>query len=97
MTTLMPVMFLVFFYNMPSGLVLYWTMTNLGTWLQQAWINRTDGPKVASNGEIDAASPPSAGSRADAGGEDPPIKVDGNGGQRRQRKAASLPKPRGRA
>jgi len=97
MTTLMPVMFLVFFYNMPSGLVLYWTMTNLGTWLQQAWMNRTDGPKVASNGEIDPATPPSAGSRADAGGEDLPIKVGGNGGQRRQRKAPSLPKPRGRA
>jgi YidC/Oxa1 family membrane protein insertase len=42
MTTLMPIMFLVFFYNMPSGLVLYWTVTNLGTWIQQVWVNRLE-------------------------------------------------------
>jgi YidC/Oxa1 family membrane protein insertase len=42
MTTLMPIMFLVFFYNMPSGLVLYWTVTNLGTWIQQLWVNRLE-------------------------------------------------------
>ena len=87
----------VFFYNLPSGLVLYWTMTNLGTWLQQAWVNRTDGSKTTSNGEIDPTPPPSARSRTDAGDEDLPVKVGGNGGQRRQRKAASLPKPRGKA
>jgi YidC/Oxa1 family membrane protein insertase len=50
MTTLMPIMFLVFFYSMPSGLVLYWTVTNLGAWAQQAWINRTSaGPAPAAD------------------------------------------------
>jgi YidC/Oxa1 family membrane protein insertase len=42
MTTLMPIFLLVFFYNMPAGLVLYWTVTNLGTWAQQLIVNRGD-------------------------------------------------------
>jgi YidC/Oxa1 family membrane protein insertase len=35
MMMLMPVMLLVFFYSLPSGLVLYWTITNLLTIAQQ--------------------------------------------------------------
>jgi YidC/Oxa1 family membrane protein insertase len=59
MTTLMPIMFLVFFYGMPSGLVLYWTVTNLGAWAQQAWVNRTGNlPQAAGGSEGSAATPP---------------------------------------
>jgi YidC/Oxa1 family membrane protein insertase len=52
---LMNVLMLVFFYNLPSGLVLYWTVMNLLTALQQ-WIGLREhgqvttvagGPKVA--------------------------------------------------
>ena len=45
MTTLMPIFLLVFFYSMPSGLVLYWTVMNLGAWAQQLIVNRGDAAK----------------------------------------------------
>lgn len=37
----MPVMFTFFFLNMPSGLVLYWTVSNVVTMGQQYLVNRT--------------------------------------------------------
>jgi len=40
---MMNVMMLVFFYNLPSGLVLYWTVMNLLTALQQWLLLREDG------------------------------------------------------
>ena len=40
---MMNVMMLVFFYNLPSGLVLYWTVMNLLTALQQWLALREDG------------------------------------------------------
>jgi len=40
MAYLMPVIMTVFFYTMPSGLVLYWTVTNLMAVGQQLWMNR---------------------------------------------------------
>ncbi|MBI9096833.1 MAG: membrane protein insertase YidC [Spirochaetaceae bacterium] len=36
----MPIMFFFILYNMPSGLLLYWTMTNLLTAVQQYFINK---------------------------------------------------------
>jgi YidC/Oxa1 family membrane protein insertase len=41
MAYMMPVIMTVFFYTMPSGLVLYWTVTNLMGIAQQIWMNRT--------------------------------------------------------
>lgn len=41
---LMNAVMLVFFYNLPSGLVLYWTVMNLLTALQQWLALRDDGP-----------------------------------------------------
>jgi YidC/Oxa1 family membrane protein insertase len=43
---LMNVFLLVIFYNLPSGLVLYWTVTNLLTALQQYLVNRGERPLV---------------------------------------------------
>jgi YidC/Oxa1 family membrane protein insertase len=44
MNTVMPVVFLFFFYQMPSGLVLYWLVNNVMT-IYQTWrIHRTAGP-----------------------------------------------------
>jgi YidC/Oxa1 family membrane protein insertase len=43
---LMNVVMLVFFYNLPSGLVLYWTMMNLLTALQSWMLLREDGGKA---------------------------------------------------
>jgi YidC/Oxa1 family membrane protein insertase len=40
---MMNVMMLVFFYNLPSGLVLYWTVMNVLTALQQWLVLRHDG------------------------------------------------------
>ncbi len=40
MTTLMPVMFFFIMYQSPSGLLLYWTLTNLITVVQQKYISR---------------------------------------------------------
>jgi YidC/Oxa1 family membrane protein insertase len=36
----MPVMFLFLFWNMPSGLVLYWTVQNILSIGEQWFINR---------------------------------------------------------
>jgi YidC/Oxa1 family membrane protein insertase len=44
---MMNVVMLVFFYNLPSGLVLYWTVMNLLTALQQWIVLRQDGGPVA--------------------------------------------------
>jgi YidC/Oxa1 family membrane protein insertase len=41
MAYIMPIVMTVFFYAMPSGLVLYWTVTNLMAIGQQVWINRS--------------------------------------------------------
>jgi len=38
--TMLPVIFFFVLYNMPSGLMLYWTVTNLLTAVQQIMINR---------------------------------------------------------
>src|SRR4029077_12368658 len=43
----MNVIMLVFFYNLPSGLVLYWTVMNLLTALQQWLALREDGGRKA--------------------------------------------------
>ena len=41
MNTMMPIMMLVFFYNMPSGLVIYWLVNTIMT-IYQTWrIQRT--------------------------------------------------------
>ena len=40
MTTLMPVMFFFIMYNSPSGLLLYWTLTNVITVIQQKYISK---------------------------------------------------------
>ena len=40
MTYLMPIMFTFFFYNMPSGLVLYWLVNNILSVSQQYYINK---------------------------------------------------------
>ncbi len=41
MTTLMPIMMLFFLYNMPSGLVIYWTINTVMTAFQSWQVNRT--------------------------------------------------------
>jgi len=45
MNTMMPVIFLFMFYQMPSGLVLYWLVNNLMT-IYQTWrIHKTATPE----------------------------------------------------
>ena len=44
---MMNVMMLVFFYNLPSGLVLYWTVMNVLTAIQQWMVLRQDGGVAA--------------------------------------------------
>jgi YidC/Oxa1 family membrane protein insertase len=41
MTTVMPVMMLVLFYQFPSGLVLYWMISNFLGIAQQLWVRKT--------------------------------------------------------
>jgi len=48
MTYMMPVIFLFFFYNMPAGLVLYWTVFNILSfahmlWLEKKWSQEKEG------------------------------------------------------
>jgi len=44
MMTVMPVMFTVLFYQFPSGLVLYWMVSNLLAIGHQMWVNRKQEP-----------------------------------------------------
>jgi len=44
MMTVMPVMFTVLFYQFPSGLVLYWMVSNLLAIGHQMWVNRKTEP-----------------------------------------------------
>lgn len=56
MTKIMPVFLLVIFYGLPSGLVLYWTVNNVMTALQQYLMNRADAAKEAA--EVVVVTPP---------------------------------------
>lgn len=44
---LMPVMMLFFMYNLPSGVILYWTVNNVLSALQQQWVNIADDRETA--------------------------------------------------
>jgi YidC/Oxa1 family membrane protein insertase len=46
---LMPVMMLVFMYNFPSGVVLYWTVTNVLSGVQQYMVNLAEDRKMAAS------------------------------------------------
>ncbi len=47
---LMPVMMLFFMYNLPSGVILYWTVNNVLSALQQQWVNIADDRQQAAAG-----------------------------------------------
>ena len=47
MMYVMPIMFFVMFYNAPSGLLLYWTVSNIFQMGQQIIINKTMKQKKA--------------------------------------------------
>jgi len=57
MTKIMPVFLLVIFYGLPSGLVLYWTINNIMTALQQYIMNRQEAAKEAAAGVVTAPAP----------------------------------------
>jgi YidC/Oxa1 family membrane protein insertase len=48
MMTVMPIMMTVIFYQFPSGLVLYWMVSNILAILHQLWIGRGIRAKTAS-------------------------------------------------
>jgi YidC/Oxa1 family membrane protein insertase len=48
MTTVMPLMMLVLFYQFPSGLVLYWMISNFLGIAHQLWVRRTRAAEAAS-------------------------------------------------
>jgi membrane protein insertase Oxa1/YidC/SpoIIIJ len=56
---MMNAVMLVFFYNLPSGLVLYWTVMNLLTAAQQWLVLRHDGAPAKSE-VIEVVSPAAA-------------------------------------
>lgn len=59
MMTVMPVMFTALFYGFPSGLVLYWFVSNLLGIVHQLWVNR---------GKAKPARPTALGGQASQGG-----------------------------
>ena len=63
---LMNAVMVVFFYNLPSGLVLYWTVMNLLTALQQWLALREDGSPAAAAVEVEGPTP---GARRAGGGQ----------------------------
>jgi YidC/Oxa1 family membrane protein insertase len=44
---LMPLMMLFIMYNLPSGVILYWTVNNVLSALQQQWVNHVDDRQMA--------------------------------------------------
>jgi len=50
MMMLMPVMMLVFMYSFPSGVILYWTMNNVLSAIQQYLVNAAEDRKMAAGG-----------------------------------------------
>ncbi len=56
---MMPIFMTFLFYSMSSGLVFYWTISNLMTVLQQTWMNRS--PKESVEPEEDAPPEPPRG------------------------------------
>jgi YidC/Oxa1 family membrane protein insertase len=66
MMTMMSVVFIFLFYQFPSGLVLYWFVSNLLGILQQLWVNRM--PTQSPGG---AAAPRAAGKERRAAGSRP--------------------------
>jgi YidC/Oxa1 family membrane protein insertase len=52
MTKIMPIFLLVIFYGLPSGLVLYWTVNNVMTALQQYLMNRSEKAKEAAEAVV---------------------------------------------
>jgi YidC/Oxa1 family membrane protein insertase len=47
MMMLMPVMMLVFMYTFPSGVILYWTVTNVLSAAQQYFVNVAEDRRMA--------------------------------------------------
>jgi YidC/Oxa1 family membrane protein insertase len=56
MLYVMPVVFFFILYDVPSGLLLYWIMSNLLTMVQQVSINKYLAPKRAAQAAADAAA-----------------------------------------
>ncbi len=63
---LMNAVMVVFFYNLPSGLVLYWTVMNLLTAFQQ-WLALRDDSPASGAVVVETAGPPAGGSRPGGG------------------------------
>ena len=66
MSTMMPVVFTVIFYNMPSGLVLYWLVNNILSIIQQYYIHKEGEAEVTGSvpeGTGDDAKKTSGGER----------------------------------
>jgi YidC/Oxa1 family membrane protein insertase len=67
---LMNVMMLVFFYNLPSGLVLYWTVMNLLSAIQQWLVLRHDGAPILAPAVVHEAGRKGRSGRATSTGLD---------------------------
>ena len=50
MMMLMPVMMLVFMYSFPSGVIIYWTVNNILSAIQQYFVNKAEDRKMATGG-----------------------------------------------
>jgi YidC/Oxa1 family membrane protein insertase len=75
---LMPLFFVIFIINFPSGLIVYWITTNAWTMLQQYVIRRRIGPVVpVSTGDATAPGKPPPDGKARP---EPPTNGDGGGG-----------------
>jgi YidC/Oxa1 family membrane protein insertase len=78
MTYAMPIMFFFILYNLPSGLVLYWTMQNVLSIFQQMYTNHRRAQKAAAEAELGppprggGKRPPGGGNRPPGGGYRPP-------------------------
>jgi YidC/Oxa1 family membrane protein insertase len=71
MTYAMPIVFFFILYDMPSGLVLYWTMQNVLTIFQQMYTNSRRKAKAAAEA---ALPPPRASGKGPPGGKKKPPK-----------------------
>ncbi|MBN1836870.1 MAG: membrane protein insertase YidC [Spirochaetales bacterium] len=70
MTYAMPIMFFFILYNLPSGLVLYWTMQNVLSIFQQLYTNSRRARMAAAGPQ--QGPPPRSGGKRPPGGSKPP-------------------------
>ncbi len=96
----LPFFFVLFVWQFPAGLLVYWITTNLWTIVQQAIVRRRLGPLRPPGQEQESLSDMikklRGDDRGDDHGDEPPSKRDGRGAKATAKPAVAGSEPKGR-